>query len=205
MIVEAQKRVAIVPSWIKQKYHKRCINISRKHFPPKERFIKRKREVWYRSFPILREGDSGAECPGSCNAANTSPQSSTESYSSRPQTRISCSFGRIHFKKRWSSEAFTFSIPFSIPCYHASTYKETASKHQVRSTGACGHKHDSCTSLNAEEDGRYWAAGNSYHGMMCGACGGNCRATARKPSYRCVDAETMGCMEIRCYGCYLDV
>ena len=83
--------------------------------------------------------------------------------------------------------------------------KKPRVENQVQSPGVCGKKHDSCTSFKAEEDGRYWDAGYSYHGMMCGACGGNCRPTARKPSYKCVHAKTMGCMEIRCHGCYLDV
>ena len=84
--------------------------------------------------------------------------------------------------------------------------KKPRVENQVQSPVACGNKHESCTSFKMEEDGRYWDAGNSYHGMMCGACGDSCRrATARKPAYKCVDAETMGCMEIRCHGCYLDI
>jgi len=44
--------------------------------------------------------------------------------------------------------------------------KKPRVENQVQSPGACGKKHDSCTSFKAEEDGRYWDAGNSYQ-MLC--------------------------------------
>ena len=40
--------------------------------------------MWDRRYVVLTEGDSGEDCPGLFNTTNMSPQSATESDSSRP-------------------------------------------------------------------------------------------------------------------------
>ena len=84
-IVEDQKRTALRSIMNKSnKTYQRRLNISWKVFPERERYLKRKRGVWDRRYVVLTEGDSGEDCTGLFNATNTSPQSTTESDSSKP-------------------------------------------------------------------------------------------------------------------------
>ncbi len=83
--------------------------------------------------------------------------------------------------------------------------KKPRVEQQAQSPGACGCDHDSSTHFQAEYDGRYWDEGMTYYGVKCGACQKDCRASRRVPAYKCVDDLTMGCMEIRCKTCYLDI
>lgn len=77
---------------------------------------------------------------------------------------------------------------------------------QLQSPGQCNCDHSKPSTFVSEDDARYWDKGNMYEGKICDRCGNDSRPPSKKqPSYKCVDALTAGCLEVRCHSCYVEM
>ena len=74
---------------------------------------------------------------------------------------------------------------------------------QLQSPGRCSHNHAKFDTFVSEDDARYWNASQVYDNKVCDKCEGDSRPVSKKkPSYKCIDALTQGCLAICCNSCY---